>query len=68
MKDNGIGIPEEEQGAIFGRFYRGKQVQSLEGVGIGLYLAREIASKEMGYIRVRSKQGEGAEFALFLQA
>lgn len=39
--DTGKGIPQEEQTKIFGRFYRGMSVRSEEGVGIGLYLARE---------------------------
>ncbi|MCC2253418.1 HAMP domain-containing histidine kinase [Ruminococcus sp. CLA-AA-H200] len=38
VEDEGIGIPEEERARIFGRFYRGKQVQQEEGVGVGLYL------------------------------
>lgn len=38
VSDNGIGIPEEEQAKIFGRFYRGKQSAGVDGVGIGLYI------------------------------
>ena len=39
IADNGVGIPEEEQAKIFGRFYRGKQSAGIDGVGIGLYLS-----------------------------
>ena len=40
--DNGIGIPEQEQGKVFQRFYRGTNVTDKQGFGIGLYLAREV--------------------------
>lgn len=66
VRDKGMGIREEEIPKIFGRFYRSRQVQQEDGVGIGLYLAREILRKENGYIKVQSKEGHGAEFTLFL--
>ncbi|QNR66859.1 HAMP domain-containing histidine kinase [Paenibacillus peoriae] len=64
--DNGIGIAEEEQGKIFTRFYRSPTVNSQEGVGIGLFLAREIIAAEGGYIKVRSRYGSGSTFSIFL--
>lgn len=67
VKDQGIGIPEEEIPKIFGRFYRSEQVQQEEGVGIGLYLAREIVCKQDGYLKVKSKPCEGSEFQMFLR-
>ncbi len=67
VKDQGIGISEEDIPKIFGRFYRSEQVQQEEGVGIGLYLAREIVSKQEGYLKVKSKPGEGSEFQMFLR-
>jgi len=67
VKDQGIGISEEDIPKIFGRFYRSEQVQQEEGVGIGLYLAREIVSKQDGYLKVKSKPGEGSEFQMFLR-
>ncbi|MEZ3486057.1 MAG: HAMP domain-containing histidine kinase [Lachnospiraceae bacterium] len=67
VKDNGIGVREEDTAKIFGRFYRAKEVQQEDGVGLGLYLTREILRKENGYIKVKSVPGEGAEFVLFLQ-
>lgn len=66
VKDGGIGISEEETPKIFGRFYRASDVQQEDGVGIGLYLSREILRKENGYIMVKSKKGEGSEFILHL--
>ncbi|MEG0319812.1 MAG: sensor histidine kinase, partial [Niameybacter sp.] len=66
IKDTGIGISEEEMPKIFARFYRSQEVSHEEGVGIGLYLAREIISKQGGYIKVQSKLGEGSIFSIFL--
>lgn len=66
IKDQGMGIREEDIPGIFNRFYRSKEVSEKEGVGIGLYLTREILRKENGYVKVRSVPGEGSEFALYL--
>lgn len=66
IADTGIGICEDEIPKIFSRFYRGEDVQRVEGVGIGLYLAREIITGENGYIRVRSEKGLGSVFSVFL--
>lgn len=67
VKDTGIGIAEEDIPKIFSRFGRLPSSRDKEGVGIGLYLAREIITKEGGYIKVRSKPGEGSEFLIFLK-
>lgn len=64
--DNGIGIPEEEQSKIFGRFYRGKQSAGVDGVGIGLSLTRDIINKQHGYIKVMSDKN-GSTFSVFLK-
>lgn len=66
VKDEGIGIKEEEQGLIFKRFYRSLTVSSIPGFGIGLYLVREVLTKQGGYIKVQSKLGQGSAFQLFL--
>lgn len=66
ITDNGIGIAEEEQGKIFTRFYRSPAVNTQEGVGIGLFLAREIIAAEGGYIKVSSQQERGSTFSIFL--
>lgn len=65
VKNEGIGISEEESTKIFERFYRSEKVLQKEGVGLGLYLAREILQRENGYIEMRSK-GNGVEFILYL--
>ncbi|WP_152379475.1 sensor histidine kinase [Paenibacillus brasilensis] len=66
ITDSGIGIAEEEQGKIFTRFYRSPTVNTKEGVGIGLFLAREIIAAAGGYIKVRSHDGCGSTFSIFL--
>lgn len=66
VSDTGPGISEEEQPKVFQRFYRGPAHQTEEGVGIGLYLTRRIAEGQSGYVKVRSRQGEGSEFSLYL--
>ena len=66
VEDDGPGVPEGEQGAIFGRFYRGEQVREQEGLGIGLHLTREILRREGGYIKVQSSPGRGSRFTLYL--
>ena len=68
VKDTGVGIPEAQQAQIFSRFYRGEEQAPQEGVGIGLYLTREILQKEGGYIKVSSQPGEGSIFSMFLPA
>ncbi len=66
VKDTGIGISEEESAKVFLRFYRSPRVAQEQGVGIGLYLAREILARENGYMKITSKVNEGATFSLFL--
>ncbi len=67
VKDFGQGIRETDTARIFQRFYRASEVHEEDGVGIGLYLAREIIRRENGYIKVKSGAGKGAEFILYLQ-
>ena len=66
VTDTGRGIPEQEQATIFKRFYREDAVHDVEGIGIGLYLAREIVTLQEGYIRVASEIGQGSTFSVFL--
>ncbi|MEI3093542.1 MAG: HAMP domain-containing sensor histidine kinase [Oscillospiraceae bacterium] len=66
VADNGPGIPEDEQPKVFQRFYRGLSTPTEEGVGIGLYLVRQIAEGQGGYVKVSSKTGEGSTFSLYL--
>lgn len=66
VSDNGLGIPEEEQAKVFQRFYRSPSVADAEGVGIGLYLTRQIITGQGGYIKLTSKPDEGSTFSIFL--
>ena len=66
VTDTGPGIPEGEQAKIFGRFYRAQGAWQTGGVGIGLYLTRQIAEKQGGYVKVESTPGTGSSFSLYL--
>lgn len=66
IRDNGRGIAEDRIPMIFQRFYREPESADTEGVGIGLYLAREIVMKQRGFIEVRSRAGEGTEVSVNL--
>lgn len=68
VKDNGIGIPESYQSAIFDRFFRVPtgDLHSVKGFGLGLSYVRQVLEKHSGLIEVISEPGEGSEFILLL--
>ncbi len=66
IADSGIGIEEGEINHIFKRFYRSSHIHQYEGLGIGLYLVREIITMQGGYIKVQSAPGKGSVFSVFL--
>lgn len=66
ITDTGKGIAENHHGTIFRRFYREEEVHDIDGIGIGLYLAREIVTMQGGYIKVISEVGKGSTFSIFL--
>lgn len=66
FSDTGIGIPAQEYTKIFQRFYRSPNVHNEAGVGLGLYLARNIISQQNGYITVASQPDEGTSFTVLL--
>lgn len=66
VADTGIGISEAEQAKVFSRFYRSPSVSDQDGVGIGLYLTRQILTGQEGYIKVASTPGSGSVFSMFL--
>lgn len=66
ITDTGIGIAAVHYNDVFKRFYRAQEVAAEEGVGLGLYLARGIITRQKGYISVKSKPGNGTTFSVFL--
>ena len=66
ITDTGMGISEEHYHDVFQRFYRAPEAASQEGVGLGLYLANGIITRQKGYISVKSKVGAGTTFSVYL--
>ncbi|KFE62377.1 ATP-binding protein [Hyalangium minutum] len=66
VRDEGIGIAPEVLPRIFGRFERGVSERQYGGLGLGLYISRELARAMGGEVRVHSRLGEGATFTLEL--
>ena len=62
IKDNGIGIHEQELPNVFDLFKRMENVQNIEGTGIGLAIVKRIIEKHDGNIWVESTPGEGSTF------
>ncbi|MGI8913906.1 MAG: ATP-binding protein [Chloroflexota bacterium] len=66
VRDHGIGIPVEEQGHVFDRFYQAHAGDSYWGLGLGLHVARQIAELHGGVLTVDSPPGGGSRFTLRL--
>jgi signal transduction histidine kinase len=66
VTDTGRGIRESDLPKVFGRFWRAAESADNSGVGIGLYLAREIVTACGGYIKIKSELGKGSTFSVFL--
>ena len=68
--DRGIGIPTDELNQVFERFHRGRQVSSTNygGLGLGLYITKQIIERHGGSIWVESKEGSGTTFYFALPA
>lgn len=68
VEDNGIGIPEEDQGRIFERFYRVDKARSrsMGGTGIGLSIVKHIIKNHDSEIKVESEPGKGSLFRFYL--
>ncbi|HLM47916.1 MAG TPA: ATP-binding protein, partial [Myxococcaceae bacterium] len=64
--DCGIGIAPEDQARIFDRFERATQDKRVHGLGLGLWISREIVESHGGQIQVRSAPGEGSTFTVEL--
>jgi PAS domain S-box-containing protein len=68
VADKGIGIPTDELGQVFERFHRGRQVSSTNygGLGLGLYITKQIIERHNGTIWVESREGQGTTFSFSL--
>ena len=66
IRDTGKGIAPENYNNIFRRFYRENPASSDNGLGLGLYIARNIITLQGGYIVVHSVVGEGSAFSVYL--
>jgi signal transduction histidine kinase len=66
IKDNGIGICEEDLEKIFQPYYRGKNISTEEGKGIGLSFAKEVIDLHGGKILVQSEPNNGSIFSILL--
>ena len=65
VEDENGPIKEEERTKVFSRFYRGENSRNQEGIGIGLYLAREIVMKQKGYMKLTMTE-KGNQFSIVL--
>ena len=70
VRDTGVGIPEDEQGMLFTRFFRASTAtqNAVPGVGLGLTITRAIMLAHGGSMDVTSKEGVGTEFRMLLPA
>lgn len=66
VRDEGAGIPPEEQEKVWQRFYRADPSRSSEGTGLGLAMVQQIAALHGGYMTLQSTPGEGSTFTLHL--
>jgi len=62
VKDGGLGIPKEKLPFIFDRFFRAEKTMNIEGIGMGLYLCRQIISAHKGKLWAESEEGKGSTF------
>ncbi len=67
VKDEGSGIPKEKLSLLFNRFYRvDESNMNKSGLGLGLYISKDIVERHKGRIEVKSEEGKGSEFTIYL--
>lgn len=62
VKDEGLGIPKEQLPFVFERFFRVEKNRNIEGIGLGLYLCRQIIHSHKGRLWAESEEGKGSIF------
>ena len=66
VRDNGMGIPEEDQKNLFSRFFRARNVTNIEGTGLGLHIVKQYLDLMGGRIYCHSKADSGTTFEVFI--
>jgi signal transduction histidine kinase len=66
VQDHGIGIPKKDLERLFERYYRGSNVSSIAGTGVGLHLVKMVVELHGGDIKVESREGEESRFTVML--
>jgi signal transduction histidine kinase len=64
IKDEGLGIPEEDMKHLFERFFRGKNVDNIQGTGLGLHIVSKYVELMGGTIDVQSQLEAGTRFTI----
>ena len=62
VRDEGLGISREQLPYVFDRFYRVEKTRNIEGIGLGLYLCRQIIHVHKGRVWAESEEGKGSTF------
>ncbi|WP_276089281.1 ATP-binding protein [Pedobacter sp. JY14-1] len=66
VRDEGMGLTPEQVASLFTRFYRTETARGISGLGLGLYLTKEIIDRHQGRIEVKSEPGKGSQFDIWL--
>lgn len=66
VRDEGIGIPEEDQRHLFERFFRASNVSNIQGTGLGLSIVRRYVELLRGNIKFESTYGKGSIFVIYI--
>ncbi|MNT08989.1 Signal-transduction histidine kinase senX3 [compost metagenome] len=64
VKDNGIGISEEDQKHLFERFFRAKNAINVQGTGLGLHIIAKYLEMMNGSIEIKSELNKGSDFTV----
>ncbi len=68
IKDDGIGIPMEDQKHLFTRFFRAKNAINIKGTGLGLHIVQQYLQLLKGHIEFTSEPGKGSIFTVYLNS